>query len=203
MKIISSWDDGSPLDLVIADALKEKNIDGIFYIPNSNGGIPVLKDNEIKHLYEMGFKIGGHTVSHPNDLKELNNEKLKYEFVTNKHWLEDIIQDDVDSFAYPKGRYNDRVIEQLKLAGYKNARTVDVMNIKECEDKFRTTTSIHIYDKRPEYKGRKWLEVAEELIIKAKEENGTFHFWGHSDEVMKRGLFHEFLELLEIIKKYD
>jgi len=88
MRVISSWDDGHPMDLVIADALKQNNIDGIFYIPNSNGGRQVIKSYEIKHLSKLGFEIGGHTFSHPNDLKELSKEQLHDEIIKNKYWLE-------------------------------------------------------------------------------------------------------------------
>ena len=91
MKIISSFDDGHPLDLVIADALKKNSINGIFYIPNTNNGNLLLTINEIKQLSNDGFEIGGHTVTHPNDMKELTDEQLKKEIFDNKTYLENII----------------------------------------------------------------------------------------------------------------
>lgn len=202
LRIISSWDDGHPADLLIAEELKKNNIPGIFFIPNTKGKSPVLSREEIKKLNDDGFEIGGHTYSHVNDLKELSDYQLRNEINLNKKYLEEIIGKPVVSFCYPHGRYNDRVIKQLKKSGYTNARTVDVLNIKENVDKFRTQPTVHVHGRRKEYNGIHWLDISEALLKKAKEENGIFYFWGHSEEVIRLGLWDEFLDLLKMVKKY-
>jgi len=57
LRIVSSWDDGSKLDIKLAGLLKKYNISGTFFIPNNTK----LSEDEIRSLVEQGFKIGGHT----------------------------------------------------------------------------------------------------------------------------------------------
>lgn len=189
--IITSWDDGSIYDLKIAILLKKYNLQGTFFIPSNCE----LSDAQIKEL-SRDFELGGHTVTHPTDLKKLSGELLSNELEFNKELLEDISNKEVDYFCYPRGRYNEDTIEALKKAGFKRARTTLVGYIDKQEDLFRIKTSIHVYPDRKEYHRISWVEVANELWEKAlNTENSQFHIWGHSWEIEKLGLWKE-LDLL-------
>ena len=196
-KFITSWDDGDKMDLGLAAMLKQFNIPAIFFIPTTTK----LSEDNIKMLAK-NFTIGGHTVNHPEDLKQLCGKKLRYEVRANKKWLEGIIKKEIEWFCYPSGRYDQTTINAVKDAGFKYARTVLVMNTDQPQDDYRIATSIHVYPHRKEYGGRPWLEVAKELWEKAKsKDNGVFHLWGHSLEISKFNLWNELEEFFEYIQK--
>ncbi len=177
LRITSSWDDGNVLDIYLASLLKTYGIPGVFYLP-SNGG---LEPEHIRRLDAIGFEIGGHTVNHPQDLKLLNDEHLQYEIGDNKHWLQSILDKEITKFCYPRGRYDERVIEAVKQAGYESARTTTVLRIDNYFP-YETSTTIHVYQ-RAEYEDISWFEVAKTYAKWASESQGLFHIWGHSWEI--------------------
>jgi peptidoglycan/xylan/chitin deacetylase (PgdA/CDA1 family) len=195
--ITTSWDDGHKLDLRMADLLDKYDLPGTFYIPNNCQ----LTEEEIKGLYERGFEIGGHTVSHPNDMKLLTAEECKKEVGDNKQWLEKTINDKLRLFCYPKGRYSEETMKIVKECGYVRARTVLVMNTDIPKDNMRVNPTIHVYPNRKEYKGFDWLKVAKQQFINAQEKrNGYYHVWGHSEEVNRFNLWDQLEELFKFIR---
>lgn len=64
--------------------------------------------------------IGSHTVSHPF-MTQLDDETLRRELVDSKNFLETIIDQSVDTFAYPTGDYDERVARAVAAAGYRAA----------------------------------------------------------------------------------
>jgi len=160
---------------------------GIFYIPTN----AELNSQDIRFIGDH-FEIGGHTASHPADMKLLSDADLYSEIVENKGFLESVIGRPITSFAYPKGKYDQRVVDAVAAAGYKGARTVDVGNILSAEDPYRTRPSFHIQPNRKEYGGMNWLCWGKDLFAKALEvEDSVFHIWGHSWEVDQYGLWNE------------
>ena len=70
---------------------------------------------QIDELVELtGGRVGWHTWSHP-DLTKVDDKQLEHE-VTPPYPMED--------FGYPYGKFDDRVIEAVKKAGYKRAWSV-------------------------------------------------------------------------------
>lgn len=197
MKILTSWDDGSKLDMKIADLLIKYELKGIFFIPT----IPCeLSIDEIKQL-SYNFDIGGHTTSHPSDIKILTDKLVREEVGDNKDWLESIIGKKIEWFCYPKGRYNEKTIEIIKEVGFKYARTTFVGNTDECENHYRIHPSVHVHRSRTEYDGKPWLHYAiEQYKIAKNKENSYYHIWGHSWEVEKQSLWGELEELFIYIK---
>ena len=197
MTLITSWDDGHKKDLGLADLLKQYNIPAIFFIPNTTQ----LSEENIKQLAE-DFEIGAHSTTHPEDIKLLCGQRLRYEIRFNKMWLEKIINKNIDWFCYPKGRYNEETIVALKHIGFKYARTTLVMNTDLPRDNFRIATSVHVYPNRKEYAGRHWLEVAKALWEEAKnKKDGVFHLWGHSFELDRYNLWNELEDFFEYIQE--
>lgn len=66
--------------------------------------------------------IAAHSVSHVSLLSR-SNDQLAWELVESKRVLEEHIGKTVTWFAYPYGFFNDRVVTQLKRAGYRGATT--------------------------------------------------------------------------------
>jgi len=181
MELEISFDDGDVLDLKLANILERYKLNKYttFYIPTNCE----LINPEIKELSRRGFEIGGHTVSHPQDIKLLSKKQQYEEIIGNKDWLESIIKKRITKFAYPGGKYNNITIEQVRKADFKEARTTTVLETFY-EDKFKKHTTIHIYP-RKEYNGEKWEKLAREYYLKAKGEDSYFHIWGHSLEIEK------------------
>jgi len=194
MIIETSWDDGTRQDLKIAKLLEKYNLTGTFYIPTSCE----LTPHEIKKL-STKHTIGGHTISHPKDMKLLSDEDQWIEIYNNKKWLEKIIGKKITKFCYPSGRFNDKTVELVKKAGYKEARTTKILNTKKPKDKFRIEATIHAYPFRTEYNKRAWLWHARNNFVEAKANNGYFHLWGHSWEVTKWEQWKKLEELLKYI----
>jgi len=199
MKILTSWDDGKKTDLKLARLLKEYNIPAIFFIPSNCE----LCEEEIKSLFDMGFEIGGHTVNHYQDMKLLNDYQLKYEIEANKDWLEGIVGKKIKAFCYPRGRYNEKVIDVVKKAGFEWARTTKVLQklTDGVCDPMEIHTSIHAYPFRPEYKGEDWVKLAKYYFLLAKEEGDIFHLWGHSLEVDKNLQWENLEKVFKFIKE--
>lgn len=176
LKFTSSWDDGHFMDHQLADILVKHKLPGIFYIPG-----PPMDAVLIRRLQRDGFEIGAHTHNHPQDMKLLSKDKIVSEILVNRNALELLLDKPVTKFCYPRGRYDERVIEALKQLGFKSARTTKVLQTM-VEDPFQTPTSIHVYQ-RQEYGETDWVQVAERMVEQAIDTNGVFHIWGHSAEI--------------------
>ena len=84
----------------------------------------MMDENEIKTLHQSNITIGAHTKSHPI-LAELSREESHREISGSKEQLENIINCNVDYFAYPNGNpgvdYSNKDIEIVKSLGFKAA----------------------------------------------------------------------------------
>ncbi len=197
MKILTSWDDGSTYDYRICKLLKKYNIPGIFYIPTIND----LTESEIIAM-SKDFVIGGHTTTHPEDMKRLSAIDQYNEIKDNKDYLEQLIGKEINSFCYPGGRYNEITIEQVKKAGFTNARTTMVGHIKEPKNKYRYHTTTHVRPDRKEYKGENWLDYTKNCFKEAFNNNGYLHIFGHGWEIEEFGLWDELEELFYYMAPY-
>ena len=74
------------------------------------------------------FKIGSHTVTHPN-LVEISPEQALTELTDSKQQLERLLGCSVEEFALPHGAYNEAVLAMAQEAGYKRIYTLDPKTI--------------------------------------------------------------------------
>ena len=181
IEIITSWDDFRKEDERLIELLIKYEIPAIFYIPYKE----ILKPEklELAKLASQYFEIGGHTVNH-YILTAIEPAEMYSELTDGKSLLEEALGVEVTSFCYPRGRYNEKVIDMLKKVGYTNARTVDVGNVDFPTDPFRTKTSAHVFQRR-EYGGMSWTDYALEKLDYVMDFGGYFHLWGHAYEVEK------------------
>lgn len=75
---------------------------------------------QIAELAAAGIEFGSHSASH-KDLRDLDDEELSYELYGSKGFLEQKLGCPVKYVSYPFGRYNRRVIQFSRKAGYVNA----------------------------------------------------------------------------------
>ncbi len=74
----------------------------------------------IKELSDAGIEFGSHGKTHV-DLRALDDDHLHEELEGSKKAIEDLLGKPVKYFSYPFGRFDNRVIEMVKQAGYEKA----------------------------------------------------------------------------------
>lgn len=72
---------------------------------------------QLRHLVSEGWEIGSHTATHRN-LKALSNGEVWSEIKTSKELIENKIRESVNIISYPFGKFDNRIIELVKKAGY-------------------------------------------------------------------------------------
>jgi peptidoglycan/xylan/chitin deacetylase (PgdA/CDA1 family) len=84
---------------------------------------PVMTAAELKALPPTIVAIGSHSLSHPQ-LSQIDARQAQSEIRDSRHRLVEIIERDVDLFAFPYGDYNEPVIKMCKSAGYSRVFSV-------------------------------------------------------------------------------
>lgn len=207
--ITTSWDDGNPLDLKIADLLKKYGLKGTFYIPKINSNYPVMNDKEILSL-STDFEIGGHTLNHIN-LNGIPYEKMKMEISACRNWIYEITGIIPKSFCYPQGRFDKNAIEIVKKAGFNYGRTVGLFKIK-INNYFTASTTLQLMEhsnyvyfknliKRKNFTGlinlfqmynnSDLISLTNYFLNQIELKGGIFHIWGHSWEIEEFNLWNK------------
>jgi peptidoglycan/xylan/chitin deacetylase (PgdA/CDA1 family) len=119
-----TFDDGSESDLLFAaPALKQVGFSATFYITADFVGRPCyLSESQLRDLSSLGFEIGCHSLTHPY-LTDIDANRLHEETKGAKDRLEQVIGVAVDHFSCPGGRWNQRVVDAVKAAGFKTMAT--------------------------------------------------------------------------------
>ena len=206
--ITTSWDDGHPLDFKLAGLLNKYNLSGTFYIPQTNIENPVMDENMILTLSKQ-FEIGGHTIHHLAS-DEIDQKKWDQEVKNCYTWLTELTGEAPVSFCFPKGKFNSEAAASVFNAGFKLARTTELMSIKAFEENNILPTTIQIYEhnrltyfkhllKRKRFGNlffwmhtncEKDLDRLVDNYLKHTIKNkGCLHLWGHSWEIENFGLW--------------
>lgn len=198
--VTTSWDDGHPLDLKLAELLEKYDIPATFYIPINYPERDCMGANEIKEIAES-FDIGGHTYNHLN-LPQVSIEEAEREVADCKKKLEEMTGKEIVSFGYPYGSFNDEITKVVEEAGFSGARTVKLFT-RNIKDPFKMGTMMEAIDygtyvrhiiKSKDFKllgfmlrknlaNKGWDEVAIGTLDFVIENGGIWHLWGHSWEI--------------------
>ena len=119
-----TFDDGCETDLLAAaPILRQAGFNATFYITCGRLGKPgYLSRAQLKELSGQGFEIGCHSMTHPY-LTDLDERGLRHEISDAKSQLEQIIGQPVEHFSCPGGRYDARVVNLARAAGYRTLST--------------------------------------------------------------------------------
>lgn len=71
----------------------------------------------IKEMQDYGIEFGAHTFNHPK-LNKLSEEEIRHQIVDVKKPLEEKIEKEIITFAYPYGILNDHAKKMAREAGY-------------------------------------------------------------------------------------
>jgi peptidoglycan-N-acetylglucosamine deacetylase len=218
--VTTSWDDGHPCDLKLADMLASRGLPATFYVTSGSlGQAAALSAAELRGLANAGFEIGAHTVTHPL-LTELTASQVMSEVVQCKDTLEEILGKEVCSFAYPKGRFNAGVVERVAQAGYRCARGLRMLSLSCDFPAFDMPVTIQAYPhtwtryarnllRRGEVFAlakssmnicsKSWVELGKVLFDRALREGGAWHLLGHSWETEKLHGWNDLEEMLDYV----
>jgi peptidoglycan/xylan/chitin deacetylase (PgdA/CDA1 family) len=122
--VVITFDDGCETDFsVAAPILKTANFAAIFFIVvGSIGTTGRMTAAQLRELRTLGFEIGCHSRTHPH-LTELKERELRREVVESKLELEQVLGARIDHFSCPGGRWNRRIAELAREAGYRSVGT--------------------------------------------------------------------------------
>ena len=216
--VTTSWDDGDRSDLRLAELLRSRGIGGTFYVPIlPYNGRTSLTPADLRTLSSEGFEIGAHGFSHKL-LWGLSVKELASEIDPCKPRLEQILGSEVQMFCYPRGRYNTNVVHALRGAGYRGARTVQMLSTELSFRPFEMPTTLQVFPHRisgylknvtrSRMKGlgvcltygaklTDWLDLGKAIFDTVLESGGVWHLYGHSWEIEQLGLWDHLAELLD------
>ena len=202
--ITTSWDDGHPLDLRIAELLDKHGLRGTFYVPMS-AETGIMTAPQIREL-SSAFEIGAHTINHAA-LTRMPKERALLEIAGSKSWLEDTIGRPCRMFCPPLGAYSQLHLEMVRRAGFIGMRTTELGSLDPprargglalmpttvqayqhglvafARNTVRRATFANLQRLVAHGRTTDWSELARNLLREAIDNGGVFHLWGHSWEV--------------------
>jgi peptidoglycan/xylan/chitin deacetylase (PgdA/CDA1 family) len=219
--VTTSWDDDDRSGVKVAELLSANHLRGTFYVPTGRlGQTSCLAVGDLRVLSAAGFEIGAHTVSHAI-LTSLSSQELTGEVSDCKQVLQQALGREVTTFCYPRGRFNAKVVSEVKLAGYHGARGTQMLFAGSTFLPFEIPTTVQAYPHRrsnyirnlirfgaipvllksvPEliqFEG--WLQLGKRMFDRVLRHGGIWHLYGHPWEIEKLGLWPQLGEILEYV----
>lgn len=102
---------------------------------------------QVREWLAAGHEIGAHTLTHPR-LTQIPAAQAREEISASRRKLEDLFSRPVMHFAYPFGDYDERVVSQVREAGFATACTVQGGLVTERSDPFRLNRLMARYASR-------------------------------------------------------
>lgn len=207
--ITTSWDDGYPKDLKLAELLDKYNLPGTFYIPKSNPEHAVIDEKTIFELSKK-FEIGGHTLNHARLNSNRSVDFLDFEIKGCFNWLKHLMGYGPISFCFPGDVINKDAIHSVYNAGFKVLRTIELLSTSVISAYNLSPTTIEVFEhpkiaylknltKRYQYRSLiSWVgtncsndifKLIDFYLDRVAKNGGCFHLWGHSWEIEEYNLW--------------
>ncbi|MBC8240297.1 MAG: polysaccharide deacetylase family protein [Alphaproteobacteria bacterium] len=210
MIVVTSWDDGHPADMKVAELLDRHGLSGTFFVPVENSeGLPVMDKTALREL-DGHFEIGSHTYSHIR-LDAIGSSRADDEIRLGKSGLEDILGHGVNGFCYPGGRITDRALKRLGEHGIRYARTIENFRLDLGQDRFHVPTTLQIFPHRQSVYIRNFIrrghrnkrlkcllramtsgsvwDALDRIALDCAGQEFVLHLWGHSWEIEKHDMW--------------
>jgi peptidoglycan-N-acetylglucosamine deacetylase len=221
--VTTSWDDDAVSGLRIAELLGERGLSGTFYVPTGQlGEVSKFSRHDLQALSGNGFEIGAHTISH-RMLTGLDSAGLIREVGECKLTLQQLLGTKVVTFCYPRGRFNNRVVQEVQRAGYLGARTTRMLCSGTTFLPLEMPTTIQAYPHtRSNYVRnlvrlggvsalmksapdliffKNWLDLGKKLFDRVLRDGGIWHLYGHPWEIEKLDLLSSLKEMLDYVSQ--
>lgn len=217
--ITTSWDDGHPLDLRVAELLHKYGLAGTFYVPMTAANETMIAP-QLREL-SLAFEIGAHTVRHI--VLTATEQQASREITDSKSWVESNTGVPCQMFCPPKGSYGSQHLKMIRKAGYLGLRTVELMSLDFPRREagillMPTTIQAHPHGfltfvrnaaKRAAFgnlwrlivhgRSADWSTLVQSLLLHAVKFGGVFHLWGHSWEVQETGEWRRLEDVLRFM----
>lgn len=118
---------------VVRPLLNDYDVKGTFYIPTdfiggnfstSDGVHPTMPSEQLRILVQQGHELGSHGHTHRNFPRLSENECLT-ELRKSKNRLESITESNVNSLAYPEGKFDEKSLKATRKVGFSTAVTTE------------------------------------------------------------------------------
>ncbi len=212
MIVVTSWDDGYPADMKVAELLDRHGLAGTFFVPIENSeGRPVMEKNALRVL-DKRFEVGSHTHNHVR-LNVFENKRIDEEISRGKMHLEEVLGHSVDGFCYPGGRATPYVVSSLRRYGVHYARTIENFRLDVGHSRYHVPTTLQVFPHRRDVylrnfaskgnqrkrtgcfrralTGRSLWHVLDLLAEDCAKQEGILHLWGHSWELEQHDLWQD------------
>jgi peptidoglycan-N-acetylglucosamine deacetylase len=222
-RITTSWDDGHPLDIRVAELLAKHSLTGTFYVPRSSQR-PVMNPSQVRELAES-FEIGAHTLEHVA-IDTLSDAEARAQLTGSREWLEQLTGTRCRVFCFPGGKFRSRQLPLVRQAGYEAVRTVELLStanprridglcvIPTTVQAFPHSASAYARNALKRFSAsavfrlgsvllsRDWARLARVLFLQTKDRGGVFHLWGHSWEIEEQGQWENLESFLMTIHQW-
>jgi len=122
--LVITFDDGWADFAGAAEAMADRGLTSTLYVTTGwLGESGFLQPAELPALVAMGMEIGAHSHSHPQ-LDTLPLRRARPEITEPRRRLEDLLQSEVPSYAYPHGYSSAAVRRLVREAGYTSGAAV-------------------------------------------------------------------------------
>jgi peptidoglycan/xylan/chitin deacetylase (PgdA/CDA1 family) len=116
LRVALSFDDGYLDHYKMAQLLYKRRITATFFLNTglshwNNKPLLTLRPKLIRRMRRMNHEIASRTQSHPN-LQRLTQEQVRHELRGSKEYLQSLLDEQVEGFAYPYGKYDERIDAQ-------------------------------------------------------------------------------------------
>lgn len=208
--VTTSWDDGHPLDLRVADLLVQYGLRGTFYVPLEYDGFPRLTPAGMRELETRGMEVGAHTILHRR-LTKLADDEVVWELEHGRDRLQQILGSRVRSFCFPEGKFSQRHLPLVRRAGYELGRTTVAFRTEVDFNPYCMPVTIQFWPhsrqillrhslRESNFTGlsnwiRRWqgdsdlAGLTSRVMDYIEEFGGVLHIWGHSWEIETGGLW--------------
>lgn len=117
--LLITFDDGYGDNYEYAFPILQKyHMSAVFYIiAGLLGQQDRMSADNIRAMAGGGMQFGSHTMTH-RALGELPESEIRDELQTSKNILENVLNSDVRTIAYPRGSYNEETLRIAKELGY-------------------------------------------------------------------------------------
>jgi len=215
--VTTSWDDNSILNKKLLRILNRFKAKGTFYISGVDDHGNSLEEKKtqcmVLDIKNSGHEIGVHGKNHI-DLTKCQN--LRLEIRDFKKELEEMLNQEIRSFSYPYGKFDDFVKNYVKESGFEYARTVQNFEINYPKDSYSAGTSIYVSRtislwERVRFvlkffplgttKFMTWMGMSRLLFDIVYQQGGVFHLWGHAHDLEEQMQWDKLVILLRYINR--
>lgn len=208
----TSWDDGIPSDIRVAEVLQSYGFVGTFYASTGPGGARSIGDDDLRRIGQQ-HELGNHGRSHRN-FASLSVAEIAEEIQWAHRELSRFGQP-ARIVAPPNGRMTRQTVEALRRFGYQ-ARSAPVLGTRSPRATWiepslqlyphtwsalaRNTARRRLLPASPLLrtwaKGGPFRQRTLDLVRVASQELPCVHLWGHSEEIDRLNLWDALEDIL-------